>query len=136
VADMTKQIMDIFNNPGAAKVMATLDASGKIHVVPHGSIMAIAPDKVAFAKLMKGKTWENLEERKTVSLTVFLQGKPGESEGYQVKGVCEKLETWGELVDKYRQNMPSGVNLAGAGTIKVEEVYDVSVGPNCGARIA
>lgn len=135
MADMTKEVMDMFNNPNASKVLATVDDSGKIHLVPHGSIMAIAPGRVAFAKLMKGKTWENLVERKTVSMTAFVPGKVGETKGYQVKGVCEGIETSGELMDQYQKKMPPGMKLAGTGTIKVEEVYEVSVGPNCGKKI-
>lgn len=135
MAGMKKEVMDMFNNPDASKVVATVDGSGSVHVVPHGSLMAVSPDRIAFAKLVKGRTWENMEERKNVSLTAFTRGKPGESEGYQVKGVCEKIETSGELMDKYKQNMPPGIELAGAGTVRVDEVYDVSPGPNCGKRL-
>ena len=136
MAEMTKEVQNLFNNPNASKVLATLDAFGKIHVVPHGSIMSVAPDRIAFAKLAKGRTWENLEDRKTASLTAFIPGKPGESIGYQVKGVFEKMETSGDLMDTFIRMMSPGAKLAGAGTIKVEEVYDVTPGPDCGVKIS
>ncbi len=137
MAEMTKEVMDMFNNPKASKVMATRDAQGKIHAVPHGSIMAIVPDRIAFAKLVKGKTWENLQATKVASITAFMLGeKPQESVGYQVKGVCEGIETSGELMEKYQSQMPPGMKLAGVGVVKVEEVYEVTPGPNCGRRIA
>jgi hypothetical protein len=83
MANMPKEVMDMFNNPNASKVLATLDTSQKIHAVPHGSIMAIAPDKIAFAKGVKGKTWENLETTKIASITAFITaGKIEESIGY------------------------------------------------------
>ncbi|MDY6973920.1 MAG: hypothetical protein SV775_16605 [Thermodesulfobacteriota bacterium] len=136
MANMTKEVMDMFNNPNASKVLATVDAFGTAHVVPHGSLLAIAPNRISFAKLVKGKTWENMEQRKSVSLTAFLPGKPGKSVGYQVKGICEKIETSGELMDKYMQQMPPGLKLAGAGAIRVEEVYDATPGPNCGKQLS
>ncbi|MFZ3252675.1 MAG: pyridoxamine 5'-phosphate oxidase family protein [Syntrophales bacterium] len=137
MADMTKEAMDMFNNPNASKVLATVDVAGKIHAVPHGSIMAVAPDKVAFAKLLKGKTQENLQSTKNASVTVFVPSQqPGESIGYQVKGIFEGIQESGPLFDNYQSKMPPNMKLAGVGTIKVEEVYEVSPGPNCGKRLA
>jgi hypothetical protein len=134
---MTKEVMDMFNNPAASKVLATVDSNGKVHAVPHGSIVAIGPDRVAFAKLVKGKTLENLESTKNVSVTAFVPSQqPGESIGYQIKGIFEGLQNSGPLFDNYQSKMPPNMKLAGVGTIKVEEVYEVSPGPNCGKRLA
>ncbi|MDY6863242.1 MAG: hypothetical protein SV062_09665 [Thermodesulfobacteriota bacterium] len=136
MANMTEEVMELFNSQSAAKVLATADSKGSIHVLPHGSIMAIAPDKIAFAKLVKGKTWDNLEKTKNASVTAFiLSQKPGESKGYQVKGACEGIQSSGELYDSYQSKMPPNMKIAGAGIISVEEVYDVSPGPNCGKRL-
>ena len=137
MANMTKEVMDMFNNPNASKVLATAESNGKIHAVPHGSIIAIAPDKVAFAKLVKGKTLENLQSTKNASVTAFVPlQKPGESIGYQVKGIFEGIQEAGPLFDNYQSKMPPNMKLAGVGTIKVEEVYEVSPGPNCGKKLA
>ena len=137
MANMTKEVMETFNNPKAAKVLATVDSEGKIHAIPHGSIMAIAPDKIAFAKIMKGKTWENLEKTKTASVVAFIpSNKPGESVGYQVKGVSAGLQSSGELYEQYLSKMPPQMKIAGVGVISIEEVYEVTPGPNAGKKLA
>ena len=55
---------------------------------------------------------------------------------YQVKGIFEGFQESGPLFDNYQSKMPPNMKLAGVGTIKVEEVYEVSPGPNCGKKLA
>lgn len=120
---MSKEVMDIFNNPEASKVLATVDENGNINVAPHGSLLAFDEETITFAKSSKGKTWHNLETTKKAAATAFLL-KP-EPAGYQIKGTFQGFQTTGSLFDLYKGKAPKGIQILAVGTIKVEEVYSL-----------
>jgi len=134
MARMSKEVMDLFNDPGSAKVLATAGSLLEINVVPKGSLRAIDEETLAFADIFGEKTNRNLETNPRVSALVFRM-KP--VEGYQVKGRFEGFKTSGELFDFFAKEIRERLRMEirGVGIIKVEEVYGVAP-PSAGKKIA
>ena len=123
MAKMPKEVMDIFKDQQALKVLATVDAKGIPNVAPKGSLMAIDEETIAFADIAGGKTRANIEATKKAAATVFKMPPVG----YQVKGTFQGFQTSGPLFDQFAKMLKSlGLNIQSVGTIKVEEVYSVS----------
>jgi len=131
---MPKEVMDLFNDPGSVKVLATAGSLLEINVVPKGSLRAMDEETLAFADIFGEKTNRNLEANPRVSALVFRM-KP--VEGYQVKGRFEGFKTSGELFDFFAKEIKERLRMEirGVGIIKVEEIYGVAP-PSAGKRIA
>lgn len=68
MAKMSKEVMDVFNDPGSAKVLATAGSTVlEINAVPKGSLRAVGEDVIAFADIFGDKTNKNLQLNKKVS---------------------------------------------------------------------
>jgi len=134
MAKMTKEVMDLFNDPNSAKVLATAGTGLEINAVPKGSLRAIGEDLMAFADIFGDKTNKNLAANKKVSALAF-QTKP--LAGYQIKGTFLGFQTSGELFDRFAKEIKERIKLdiRAVGTIKVEEVYSVAP-PQPGKKIA
>jgi len=126
MAEMSKEVQDLFNNPEASKVLATVDTAGNLNVVPKGTVSAVGADTIAFAELVGGKTKANLESVNKAAVTVFKMSMP--PSGYQVKGTFQGFQTSGPLFDKFASMVKQmlKIDIQSVGTIKVEEVYSVS----------
>ena len=83
MAKMPKEAVELFNDPQASKVIATVDANGTPNVTPKGSLLAIDAETIAFAETRdSSKTKANLEVTKKGAAVVFKQ-----SQSSQVK-IC------------------------------------------------
>jgi hypothetical protein len=124
-----------FLSQGRLAYVATCDKEGVPNVVPKGSLGVLDDDHLVFADLYSRKTRINLRENAHVAIAVV---NPAAYEGYQFKGTAEILESGPafekavELVDSVRMD-PSKVRYAVI--IKVEEIFDLSPGPDSGKRI-
>src|SRR3989337_3407165 len=134
MAKMLKEVMDVFNDPGSAKVLATAGTVLEINAVPKGSLRAIDDERLAFADIFGDKTNKNLEMNKKVSALAF---KMNPVAGYQVKGTFLGFQTSGELFDKFAKEIKERIKLdiRAVGTIRVDEVYAVAP-PHSGKKIA
>jgi len=134
MAKMTKEVMDLFNDPNSAKVLATAGTALEINAVPKGSLRAIGEDLMAFADIFGDKTNKNLVVNKKVSALAF---KTNPLAGYQIKGTFLGFQTSGELFDRFAKEIKERIKLGirAVGTIKVEEVYAVAP-PQPGKKIA
>ena len=132
MAKIPKEVMDIFKDQQALKVLATVDAQGTPNVAPKGSLMAIDEETIAFADIAGGKTRANIEATKKAAATAFKMPPVG----YQVKGTFQEFQTSGHLFDQFAKMLKSlGLDIKAVGTIKVEEVYSVSPADN-GKKLA
>ncbi|MEW6613893.1 MAG: pyridoxamine 5'-phosphate oxidase family protein [Thermodesulfobacteriota bacterium] len=124
MAKMSKEVMDMFNDQGASKVLATVDKKGIVNVVPKGTLSALDDETVAFADIFGSKTNKNLEETKKATALSF-KFPPA---GYQVKGTFQGFQTSGPLFDQFAKNVKEKMKLdvKGVGTIKVDEVFTVN----------
>ena len=134
MAKMTKEVMDLFNDPNSAKVLATAGTALEINAVPKGSLRAIGEDLMAFADIFGDKTNKNLVVNKKVSALAF---KTNPLAGYQIKGTFLGFQTSGELFDRFAKEIKERIKLGirAVGTIKVDEVYAVAP-PQPGKKIA
>lgn len=136
---MPKEVMDLLIDLEAPKALATVDTKGKPNNVPMGSFSAIDDETIAFADVFLGKTKKNLEATKKAAVTVYKGFN-----GYQVKGTFQGFRTSGDAYEKIAKQIEGmikeilkvEIKVKGIGTIKVEEVYSVSPGPDAGKKIA
>lgn len=134
MAKMSKETIEVFNDPKSSKVLATAATLSDINVVPKGSLMALNDELIAFADIFGDKTNKNLEANKKVSALAF---RTNPLSGYQVKGTFQGYQTSGELFDRFAREIKERINLniKAVGTIKVDEVYAVAP-PQPGKKIA
>ena len=132
---MSKEVMDVFNDAGSAKVLATAGSTAlEVNAAPKGSLRAVSEDVIAFADIFGDKTNKNLQLNKKVSALAF---KMSPVAGYQVKGTFLGFQTSGELFDRFAKEVKEKINLdiRAVGTIRVDEVYAVAP-PDAGKKIA
>jgi predicted pyridoxine 5'-phosphate oxidase superfamily flavin-nucleotide-binding protein len=135
MAKMSKEVMDVFNDLGSAKVLATAGSTVlEINAVPKGSLRAVSEDVIAFADIFGDKTNKNLQLNKKVSALAF---KTNPVTGYQIKGTFLGFQTTGELFDRFAKEVKERIKLdiRAVGTIRVDEVYAVAA-PEPGKKIA
>ena len=134
MAKMSREVMDVFNDPGSAKVLATAGSTAlEVNAAPKGSLRAVSEDVIAFADIFGDKTNKNLQLNKRVSALAF---KLSPVAGYQVKGTFLGFQTSGELFDRFAREIKEKINLdiRAVGTIRVDEIYAVAP-PDAGKKI-
>jgi hypothetical protein len=134
MAKMSREVMDVFNDPGSAKVLATAGSTAlEVNAAPKGSLRAVSEDVIAFADIFGDKTNKNLQLNKRVSALAF---KLSPVAGYQVKGTFLGFQTSGELFDRFAREIREKINLdiRAVGTIRVDEIYAVAP-PDAGKKI-
>jgi len=129
---MPKEVMDMFNDWGVSKAIATVDSAGKLNVVPVLTFSVVDEETLAFADVFLGKTKANLDATKTVAVTAFKGTK-----GYQIKGTFLEFQDAGAIFAKKKELVKEKLKLdaKSVGLINVEEVYSVSVGPEAGKKL-
>jgi hypothetical protein len=127
--------MDVFNDPGSAKVLATAGSTAlEVNAVPKGSLRAVSEDVLAFDDIFGDKTNKNLQLNKRVSALAF---KMSPVTGYQIKGTFLGFQTSGDLFARFAKEVKEKIKLdiKAVGTIRVDEVYAVAP-PEPGEKIA
>jgi hypothetical protein len=134
MAKMSKEVMDVFNDPKSVKVLATAGTILEIDAVPKGSLRALDEELIAFADIFGDKTNQNLEVNKKVAALAIRMDPVA---GYQIKGTFQGFQTSGELFDRFAKEIKERIkmNIKAVGTIKVDEVYAVAP-PQPGKKIA
>ena len=112
---------------------ATLD--GIPNATPKGSVRVLDDEHMVFADLFSCKTRENLEKNPRIAVTVIDEKT---YKGYQIKGTAELLTSgslYNETVEQLKKapmQLPPPKYVV---KIKVDSVYDQSVGSEAGKRI-
>lgn len=122
---LSDEAMSLFNNPGASKVLSTIDSLGALNVVPKGSLSAIDKKTLIYAEIAGGKTEKNLKPGNRVAALAFTVSPLA---GYQVKGRFEGFQTNGSLFEKVGKKVKEmiHVDIRSVGVIKIEEVFSVA----------
>ena len=134
MAKISQEIQEFIKGKMAWVSTAALD--GTPNATPKGSVRAIDDEHLVFADLFSRKTRENLKANPKVAVTVI---DPESKKGYQLKGAAELLtagplfEQFVEQLKKAPRAMPPLVYVV---KITVESIYDQSVGPEAGKKIA
>ena len=135
MAKMSKEVIDVFNDPSSAKVLATAGSTAlEVNAAPKGSLRAVSEEVIAFADIFGDKTNKNLQLNKKVSALAF---KMSPVAGYQVKGTFLGFQTSGEIFDRFAKEVKEKIKLdiKAVGTIRVDEIYAVAP-PEPGKKIA
>jgi predicted pyridoxine 5'-phosphate oxidase superfamily flavin-nucleotide-binding protein len=122
--------------PGKLAWVATASRDGVPNVTPKGTVKLLDEQHILFADLFSLKTRKNLEENTKVAVTVV---DTATGKGYQLKGTAEVLSS-GPLFEetaKHIKESPKGLPpVQHVVKIAVEAVFDQSVGPDAGKKIA
>ena len=116
--------------------VATASADGIPNSTPKGSVRVIDDLHLVFADLFSLKTRANLKENSKAAVTVVDEKS---YKGYQLKGSAELL-TAGPIFDQVAEELKKApmklppVNYVVK--ITVDSIFDQSVGPNAGKKIA
>ena len=134
MAKMSKEVMDVFNDPKSVKVLATAGTILEIDAVPQGSLRALDQELIAFADIFGDKTNQNLKVNKKVAALAIRMDPVA---GYQIKGTFQGFQTSGGLFDRFAKEAKEKIKLdiKAVGTIRVDEVYAVAP-PEPGKKIA
>jgi predicted pyridoxine 5'-phosphate oxidase superfamily flavin-nucleotide-binding protein len=115
--------------------VSTASRDGIPNATPKGSVRVIDDEHLVFADLFSRKTRENLKANPKAAVTVIDEKS---HKGYQLKGTGELL-TAGPLFDQMAEQLKkvSGMPpLSYVVKITVDSIYDQSVRPDAGKRIA
>lgn len=124
---MTPDMMELYNDPAAVKVLATTSKTLQPNVAPVASIAVADDETLAFVDLHMTTSKTNLETTKRATISVF---KPP-TRGYQAKGVFVGWQTSGPIYDKITQRLQQlakGLPLTprAVGLIRITEAYGLS----------
>lgn len=132
MSQMSKEIMDVFNDPAAIKVLATIDKNGTLNNVPIFSMCCVDKQTLGCADIFMAKTKKNLKSTKKMAAVSFkISEKKGVAPtGFQVKGTFQEYQTEGPVYDKLKDAiaLSMGRGIRGAIIIKVEEGWSVTPG--------
>ena len=115
--------------------VSTASLDGIPNATPKGSVRVINDEHLVFADLFSRKTRENLKANPKVAVTVIDEKS---HKGYQLKGTGELL-TAGPLFDQMAEQLKKATGmppLSYVVKITVDSIYDQSVGPEAGKKIA
>lgn len=116
--------------------VATASADGTPNSTPKGSVQVIDDEHLIFADLFSCKTRENLKANPKAAVTVVDEKT---YKGYQLKGDAELLTTgpiFDQVVEQLKKAPMQLPPVKYVVKITVESIYDQSVGPDAGKKIA
>ena len=135
MAKMTDKMKELFNKVSTV-VIATATAYGKPNAVPVNAKKVIDDETILISDQYFNKTLANMRMNPQVSI-MYWEGV----KGYQLKGSVI-IETSGQLYEDTARwideiSMKLGVPLKSKGAVifKIEEIYDLSPGPNAGKQL-
>ena len=120
MAKLPEKAMDLFNDLQALKVVATVDATGKPHIAPKGSLMAIDDETIAYAEMAGGKTKANLESTKQAAVLTCKELK-----AWKLRASLQGVYTSGDVFEQFKKTAKEkmGLDVNNVVILKVEEVY-------------
>ena len=120
MAKLPEKAMDLFNDLQSMKVIATVGATGKPHLTPKGSMMAIDDETIAYAEMAGGKTKANLEATKQAAVLACKELK-----AWKVTGSLRGIYTSGDVFEQFKKTAKEklGLDINNVVLINVEEVY-------------
>ena len=136
MTQMTEKIVELFEKVPTA-IFATSTPDGIPNAVPVGAKKIIDNETILISDQFFNKTLENMKANPKVSLTFW-----EEHDGYQIKGSVT-IETSGnrfEETAKWIEEMGNKIGVPlkskGAVILMIDEIYNLTPGPDAGKRIA
>lgn len=126
MALITKEVMDVLNQPGRIGTLGTADRNGQPNVAYFGSVRAM-PDGTITVGLTDNRTLRNLEEN---PLAVFFVVKEGpvtfQTTGYRVYLKVRDIDRGGPVLGEVREFIGKHAGPEAAKGIKAGVVFDVT----------
>jgi hypothetical protein len=133
---MNPRIKEIFEKQEII-VLATASKDGMPNVVPVNAKKIIDDETILISDQFFNKTLKNLKENPQVAITIW-----DKLEGYQLKGTVtietsgKRFEETAKWIDEMAKKLNLPIKSKGAVILKLTEIYNVSPGPQAGAKIA
>ena len=129
--EMPKEVISLFNDQEATKVLTSVSTEGIPHTVVIGSTMAPESDVVCAAEILMQTTSKNLKDNPNVSI-LAVKGM----ESYQVVAKVKDHQTEGPLFDKVKEELEKmNMPCRGLWLFDPIEAFDQSPGPNAGKKL-
>lgn len=118
-------------------VLATATKDGVPNVVPVNAKKIIDDETILISDQFFNKTLKNLKENPQVAITIW-----DKLENYQLKGTVtietsgKRFEEMAKWIDEMAKKLNLPIKSKGAVILKLTEIYNVSPGPQAGAKIA
>ncbi len=136
MAQMTDKIIELFEKVPTA-LLATATSDGIPNAVPIGAKKIIDNETILISDQFFNKTLANMKANPKVSVT-FWEGH----DGYQIKGsvIIETTGSRFEETAKWIEEMGNKIGVPlkskGAVILTIDEIYNLTPGPDAGKRIA
>jgi hypothetical protein len=112
---LSRNVVELFNNPASAKTVSTVDAQGNVYAAPFGSVRA-TPDgsQLLFTYLAATETPKRIEYMKKagkmpVIVVQHTDQEKGSFEGYCVWCKIGDIVTSGPLFEKVKAQLPKPI---------------------------
>ena len=126
MAQITKEVLDVLEQPGRIGVLGTTDKKGQPDVAYFGSLRPM-PDGTITVGLTANRTLKNLEEN---PLAVFFVVKEGpvtfQTLGYRCYLKVRAIHREGRVLDEVKESIAKHAGPEAAGAIKAGVVFDIS----------
>jgi hypothetical protein len=134
-----KEVMDVYNDPAAIKVLATRSGDN-LHVIPLGSLRVVDANTIVCASIHMHEAHENLrmaaETGEKVSTLAVKMASGTPAQAYQVRCRVKTSVTSGPLFEELKENFKKrGMDVRTVWILEPLEVL-AQMGPNAGKKIA
>lgn len=136
MAQMTEKIMELFKKVPTA-VFATASSDGIPNAVPVGAKKIIDNETLLISDQFFNKTLANIKDNPKASIT-FWEGH----DGFQIKGSVfiettgSRFEETAKWIEEMGNKIGAPLKSKGAFIFEIEEIYNLTPGPDAGKRIA
>ena len=133
---MTEKIMELFKKVPTA-VFATASSDGIPNAVPVGAKKIIDNETLLISDQFFNKTLANIKDNPKASIT-FWEGH----DGFQIKGSVfiettgSRFEETAKWIEEMGNKIGAPLKSKGAFIFEIEEIYNLTPGPDAGKRIA
>jgi len=138
MAKMNQRMKEIFEKQETI-VLASATKDGVPNVVPIGAKKILDDETILISDQFFNKTLKNMKDNPRVALTIWDKDK---HEGYQIKGTVtietsgQRFEETAQWIDGIGKKLNQPLKSKGTVIVKITEIYNVSPGPDAGAKVA
>ena len=132
-ATISAELVDFIK--GKPGWVATASKDGMPNVAIKGSLRVLDESNLVFADLFSLKTRKNLQENPQVAIMVYDESS---RKGYMFKGRAEMLDSgpvFTQMAEQIKQRMPQLPAPKYVVKVRVDSIFDQSIGPSAGKQI-
>ena len=133
MAKIPEEVINLFTDPQASKVLATVDPDGILQAGAKGRFHVVDEETMAFAEMAQVMRKPVFKAKQKASIAIFKLP----SFGYQIQGTFQEYQTVA-MYDEWAKRAKEAGNLdiTRVGIIKVDEIYSFAQRGDFGKKIA